>query len=232
MRPAGIVLLTLALFTSILSLQGLFYEKPIMKYTIFDTPFVSILGRIWARTFFFFIGWNIEGKLPDIPKFVMIAAPHTSNWDLPIMLSCGFLTRAKLFWMTKDSVFIGPFGMFLRWLGGIPIDRSQKNGVVGQCIEMFGNHDELILAVPPEGTRKKVRSWKSGFYHIAVGAQVPIALGYLDYKRCRGGVGGVFYPTGDYEKDIKEIQSFYADITPKYPALTSLNESANDDEVK
>lgn len=203
-----------------------------MKYTIFDTPYVSILGRIWARLFFFSIGWNIEGKLPDIPKFVMIAAPHTSNWDLPIMLACGFLTRAKLFWMTKDSVFIGPFGVFLRWLGGIPIDRSQKNGVVGQCIEMFSQHDELILAVPPEGTRKKVHAWKSGFYHIAVGAKVPIALGYLDYKRRRGGIGDVFYPTGDYDKDIKEIQAFYANITPKYPEKTALNENPTSEDYK
>ncbi|MBW7862910.1 MAG: glycerol acyltransferase [Candidatus Hydrogenedens sp.] len=197
-----------------------------MQRTIFDTPFVTILGRIWARLFLGAIGWKKEGDLPDLPKFVMIAAPHTTNWDLPIMLALGFLMRAKLFWMTKDSVFRGPFGVFLRWLGGIPIDRSRANGVVGQCIETFANHDQLILAVPPEGTRKKVRAWKTGFYHIAVGAGVPIALGYLDYKRRRGGVGGVYYPTGDYEKDIVEIQAFYANVTPKYPDLTALAEPA------
>lgn len=198
-----------------------------MQRTIFDTPFVSVFGRIWARLLFGVIGWKMEGGLPDIPKFVMIAAPHTSNWDLPIMLACGFLSRAKLFWMTKDSVFRWPFGGFLRWLGGIPIDRSKANGMVGQSIDMFSKFDEFILAVPPEGTRKKVRKWKTGFYHIAVGAGVPIALGYLDYKRRRGGIGGVYYPTGDYEKDIAEIQAFYATITPKYPELTALaaNES-------
>lgn len=196
-----------------------------MKYTIFDTPFVSVLGRIWARCFLGAIGWKLEGDIPDLPKFVMIAAPHTTNWDLPIMLALGFLARAKLFWMLKESVFVGPFGTFLRWLGGIPIDRSKTNGVVGQCIEMFSEHDELILAVPPEGTRSKVRSWKSGFYHIASGSNVPIALGFLDYKRRRGGVGGIYYPTGDYDKDIKEIQAFYADITPKYPELSTLSEN-------
>jgi len=127
-------------------------------------------------------------------------------------------------------VFVGPFGAFLRWLGGIPIDRSKKNGVVGQCIDMFAQHDELILAVPPEGTRKKVRCWKSGFYHIAAGAEVPIALGYLDYKRRRGGIGGVVYPTGDYDKDIQEIQAFYTGITPKYPEFSALNENAKKEE--
>jgi 1-acyl-sn-glycerol-3-phosphate acyltransferase len=137
------------------------------------------------------------------------------------MLACGFLLRAKLFWMTKESVFRWPFGGFLRWLGGIPIDRSQANGMVGQCIETFARHDRLILAVPPEGTRKKVRAWKTGFYHIAVGANVPIALGYLDYGRRRGGVARLFQPTGDFAADIVEIQAFYATITPKYPDLSA-----------
>ena len=194
------------------------------RFTIFDTPFISIVGRLWARVFLGLIGWKKEGELPDIPKFVMIAAPHTTNWDLPVMLALGFLMRAKLFWMTKESVFRWPFRGFLVWLGGIPIDRSKPNGVVGQCVDLFGERDRLILAVPPEGTRKKVRAWKSGFYHIAVGAGVPIALGYLDYKRRRGGVGGLYHPTGDYEKDLREIQAFYRNVTPKYPELTSLND--------
>jgi len=192
-----------------------------VQRTIFDTPFVTVLGRIWGRVLLGLLGWRSEGTLPEVPKFVMIAAPHTSNWDMPIMLAVGFLMRAKLFWMTKDSVFRWPFGGFFKWLGGIPIDRSKANGVVGQCVEMFARHDRLILAVPPEGTRKKVRAWKTGFYHIAVGAKVPIALGYLDYGRKRGGVARLFYPTGDYAVDIAEIQAFYSTITPKYPDLTN-----------
>jgi 1-acyl-sn-glycerol-3-phosphate acyltransferase len=192
-----------------------------VQRTIFDTPFITVIGRIWARLFLGALGWRKEGELPNVPKFVMIAAPHTSNWDMPIMLALGFLLHAKLFWMTKESVFRGPFGVFLKWLGGIPIDRSKANGVVGQCIEMFGKHDKLVLAVPPEGTRKKVRAWKTGFYHIAVGANVPIALGYLDYGRRRGGVNRLFQPTGNYDTDIVEIQAFYANITPKYPELTT-----------
>ncbi|HRZ17314.1 MAG TPA: 1-acyl-sn-glycerol-3-phosphate acyltransferase, partial [Candidatus Hydrogenedentes bacterium] len=130
------------------------------RFTIFDTPFISIVGRLWARVFLGLIGWKKEGELPDIPKFVMIAAPHTTNWDLPVMLALGFLMRAKLFWMTKESVFRWPFRGFLVWLGGIPIDRSKPNGVVGQCVDLFTQREQLILAVPPEGTRKKVRAWK------------------------------------------------------------------------
>lgn len=189
-----------------------------MSYTIFDTPVISAVGRLFARIFLTAIGWKLEGELPETPKFVLIAAPHTSNWDLPIMLSLAFLLRARVFWMSKESVFRWPFGGLMRWLGGIPIDRSKPNGVVGQSIERFNNSDALILAVPPEGTRKKVRRWKSGFYHIAVGANIPVGLGFLDYKRRRGGVNGLFHPTGDYEKDLGELQSFYAGITAKYPA--------------
>ncbi len=201
-----------------------------MQRTIFDTPFVTVLGRVWARLFLGALGWKKEGDLPDLPKFVMIAAPHTSNWDLPIMLALGFLMRAKMFWMTKESVFRWPFGGFLRWLGGIPIDRSRANGVVGQCVELFGRHDNLILAVPPEGTRKKVGTWKTGFYHIAVGAGVPIAMGYLDYGRRRGGVAGLLYPTGDYAADLARLQEFYATVTPKYPHLTTTASVGQKDE--
>lgn len=199
-----------------------------MQHTLLDTPYISALGRVLSRVFLGAMGWKQDGDLPNLPKFVMIAAPHTTNWDLPIMLAFGFLMRARLCWMTKDSVFRWPFGGFLRWIGGIPVDRSKSNGVVEKSIEAFAHHDTLILAIAPEGTRKKVRAWKTGFYHIAVGAGVPIALGYLDYKRRRGGFGGVFYPTGDYDKDIVEIQSFYSAITAKHPALTTSNDPSGD----
>jgi 1-acyl-sn-glycerol-3-phosphate acyltransferase len=198
------------------------------QYTVFDTPVISMVGRLWARVFLGVMGWKQEGDLPDLPKFVMIAAPHTTNWDLPIMLAFGFLMRARLYYMMKDSVFRFPFRHLLMWLGGIPVDRARANGMVGQSIETFGRRDGFILVVPPEGTRSKVGAWKSGFYHIAVGAGVPIALGFLDYKRRRGGVGGLFHPTGDYEKDLAEIQAFYRTVTAKYPRLTALNDPADE----
>jgi len=160
--------------------------------------------------------------LPEVPQCVMIAAPHTSNWDLPIMLFFAFAFRTKLFFMVKDAVFRWPFGPLFRWLGGIPIDRTKRNGIVEQSIQAFRENEQLTMVVPPSGTRSKVEYWKTGFYHIARGANVPIALGFLDYGRKVGGVGPTIVPTGDIEEDMKEIRAFYADITAKYPEKSSL----------
>ncbi len=157
-------------------------------------------------------GWKVSGHVPDIPKFVMIAAPHTSNWDLPYTLFVAFAMKVKIYWMGKKELFRPPFGPLLRWLGGIPIDRSKSNGVVGQSIQQLQDAEKLVLTVPPTGTRRKVMHWKTGFYHIAHGAGVPIVLGFLDYGRKMGGVGPLFYPTGDINADMKEIQAFYKDI--------------------
>jgi 1-acyl-sn-glycerol-3-phosphate acyltransferase len=159
----------------------------------------------------------MEGQMPDIPKCVMIAAPHTSNWDMVIMLFFAFAFSTKLYFMIKDAVFRWPFGPFFRWLGGIPIDRTKPNGVVGQSIEAFQNNERLVMVVPPSGTRARVMYWKTGFYHIAKGAGVPIVLGFLDYGRKRGGVGPTIMPTGDIESDMNEIRAFYSGITAKYP---------------
>jgi 1-acyl-sn-glycerol-3-phosphate acyltransferase len=160
-------------------------------------------------------GWRVEGKLPDIPKFVIIAAPHTSNWDFPITLAVAYALKMKIYWMGKAVMFRWPFGSLCRWLGGIPIDRSKSTNVVDQAVQAFQNMKNLIMVVPPEGTRKKVRYWKTGFYHIANGANVPIALGFLDYRRKAGGIGPLFFPTGDIDKDMRAIQAFYATITGK-----------------
>lgn len=193
-----------------------------MNYTIFDTPIVRTVIR-WIAIFLLKIsGWRTEGKLPDIPKFVMIAAPHTSNWDFPIMMFIAFKLKAKLYWMGKATIFRKPFKGFFKWLGGIPIDRSKSNNVVGQMVDNFHGTDRLILIIPPSGTRKRVKKWKSGFYHIAAGANVPVVLGFLDFKRKTGGVGPVVTPTGDIQQDMKEIRAFYADIEGKNPEKTFL----------
>lgn len=171
----------------------------------------------------------MEGHLPDTPKCVMIAAPHTSNWDLPIMLFFAFAFKTKLYFMVKDAVCRWPFGWFFKWLGGIPIDRSKPNGVVAQSIEAFRENEKLTLVVPPSGTRSKVMKWKTGFYHIANGAEVPILLGFLDYARKRGGVGPMVEPTGDIEADMSKIRAFYVNITAKYPEKSSLPTFAEKD---
>lgn len=161
-------------------------------------------------------GWRVEGTAPAEDKFVVIAAPHTSNWDLPLMLAVAFKFRIKLRWMGKDTLFKPPFGGFMKALGGIPIDRSKANNVVSQMVEIYRDADSLAVAIPPEGTRADVTVWKTGFYNIAHAAGVPIALGFLDYGRKVGGIGGVFRTTGDYETDLKEIQAFYAPIKGKH----------------
>jgi 1-acyl-sn-glycerol-3-phosphate acyltransferase len=119
--------------------------------------------------------------------------------------------------MMKGDWFRWPLGPFLKWFGAIPVDRSKSTHVVAHSIEAFHKHPRFVLLVPPAGTRSKVRTWKTGFYYIAVGANVPIVLGYLDYRRKIGGIGPVFHPTGNREEDMRIIRSFYANITAKYP---------------
>ncbi len=188
-----------------------------LNYTIFDTPVVRTLVRWFSIGFLWINGWRTTGSLPKASKLVLIAAPHTTNWDLPYMLFTAFVLRAKIYWMGKDAIFRWPFGRLFKWLGGIPVDRSKANNVVAQSIAQFAKNDSLILTVPPAGTRKRVLNWKTGFYHIANGAGVPIALGFLDYKKKIGGIGLILQPTGDIEADMTVIRNFYQDISGKYP---------------
>ena len=136
-----------------------------------------------ARWFLRLAGWTIEGERPAHSRFVLIAAPHTSNWDFPYMLAYAAVFDIKVSWLAKHSLFFPPAGWIMRALGGIPVVRHKNSNVVGQMVDAFNKTDELALVVPTEGTRKRVEYWKSGFYHIASGAGVPIVPSYLDYKR-------------------------------------------------
>lgn len=187
-----------------------------MRRTFFNTPVIRhfFLALSWIGLKI--AGWKLEGLPPKEAKYVLIAVPHTSNWDFPLTLALAFLLRFDIYWMGKDSLFKGPLGPVMRWFGGLPIDRSKANNVVQSTIDAFNHHDRLIVLIPPEGTRSKVAEWKKGFYHIAHGAGVPIGRGFLDYGRKVGGFGPTFYPTGDVDKDIADIQEFYQDITGKY----------------
>ena len=193
-----------------------------MRYTIFDTPVISPLIHVLSSFFMKLLGWRVEGKLPDDNKVVVIAAPHTSNWDLPILLSVAFELDIEARWLGKRSLFQGPLGFLSSWMGGIPVDRSASQNLVAQSVEMFRNSERLILAIPPEGTRGKVTNWKTGFYYIALGAGVPIALGFIDYKRKASGLGPAIHPTGNIEEDMKIFRNFYANVTAKYPEKASL----------
>ncbi|HTD02685.1 lysophospholipid acyltransferase family protein [Undibacterium sp.] len=188
-----------------------------MHHTIFDTPVINTAMVWFSAGMLRLLGWRVDGRAPAEARYVMIAAPHTSNWDFPVTLMVAFAMRLKLYWMGKDSLFPPVFGGIMRWLGGIAVDRSKSGNMVQGTVDAFNTASRLAVVVPPEGTRGKVTHWKTGFYYIALGAKVPIALGYLDFKRKVGGIGRMFYPTGDLEADMAEIQKFYAGITGKNP---------------
>ena len=188
-----------------------------MRRTIFDTPVLNQVLHFLAISYLLIFRWKKEGHVPDVPKFVMIAAPHTSNWDLPLTLILSLAFRMKVFWLGKHTIFSPPFGSLFKWLGGIPVDRRQANDLVTQCIQTFNKSARMIMVIPPEGTRSKVRYWKTGFYYIAHGAGVPIALGYIDYKRKAGGIGPAVFTTGNIEGDMVKIRDFYAGVTGKNP---------------
>jgi 1-acyl-sn-glycerol-3-phosphate acyltransferase len=191
-----------------------------MHRTIFDTPGVNTLLRGFSIAFLKLTGWKIEGSLPpDGKKSVLIAAPHTSNWDLPYTLMVAFVLRLNIYWMGKEQIFRPPFRGLMMWLGGIPVKRDSANNLVAASVEAIKAADgPLQLVVPPEGTRSKVRYWKSGFYYIATGAGVPIVLAYMDYARKISGLGPVFHPSGDLEADMVRIQAFYAPYKGKNAA--------------
>lgn len=188
-----------------------------MHRTIFDTPIVNTLLRAFSVSFLKLTGWKVEGQLPPgAEKSVFIAAPHTSNWDLPYTLMVAFALRLNVYWMGKEQIFKPPFRGLMMWLGGIPVRRETSNNLVAASVEAIkAATGPLQLIVPPEGSRSKVRYWKTGFYHIAVGAQVPIVLAYMDYSRKVSGLGPVFQPTGDLEADMASIKAFYAPFQGK-----------------
>jgi len=175
--------------------------------------------KLIARVFLWATGWKPEGVRPTEQRFVLIAAPHTSNWDLPYLLALAALFDVKVSWMGKHTLFKAPFGSIMKALGGIPIRRDLRENMVKQMERAFAESDSLALVVPTEGTRGLVTHWKSGFYHIATLAQVPIVMGYLDYARRRGGFGPAVLPSGDLGVDMDKIRSFYADKIGKYPEL-------------
>lgn len=190
-----------------------------MHKTMFDTPIVKTILYWISIAFLKLTGWKTAGVTPDREKFVMIAAPHTSNWDLPYMLTVSFALGVKPYWMGKAQIFKFPFKHLMMWMGGIPVDRSKSNNLVEFTANVITEANQIVVTVPPEGTRSKVKYWKTGFYHIAQKASVPIALGYLDYKKKEGGIGLFYETTGDIEHDMKEIKSFYANISGKKPSL-------------
>ncbi len=175
------------------------------------------MKRWFARKLLQLAGWTIEGSRPEHRRFVLIAAPHTSNWDFPLMLVFAAAFDLKVTWMAKHKLFIPPIGWIMRFMGGIPIKRDRNSNMVGSLVEAFAINPGLILVIPTEGTRQRTEHWKSGFYHIARGAGVPIVPSYLDYSQKRGGFGPALEPVGDVSEDMSYFRDFYAPMKGLFP---------------
>lgn len=192
-----------------------------MRTTIFNTPILSKFLHYVTNLVLRLVGWRVEGKLPDIPKYVLIGAPHTSNWDFGLFLGIIFHLQANVHFIGKAELFRNPFGWFFYWCGGVPVDRTKSQGLVEQMVDACEKSDKFILTIAPEGTRYKVSEWKMGFYHIAKKAGIPMVLAIVDGTKKVVRVGQIFNPTQDMEADMKIIQGFYANVVGINPGLTS-----------
>lgn len=161
------------------------------------------------------LGWSFEGTIPVEKKLVLLALPHTSNWDGLLLVLLTQSVGLRVQWMVKDGWTKGPLGPLIRATGGVGVNRSRSTNMVDSMVEQFRTREELILAIPPEGTRSRAEHWKSGFYRIALGADVPIATGYLDFARKRAGIGPSLRMTGNVTHDMDRIRAFYAEKNPR-----------------
>lgn len=157
-------------------------------------------------------GWRVVGKLPHLPKFVLIGAPHTSNFDFLLFLGLIFSLRANVNFMGKAELFRPPYGWFFYYCGGIPVVRKKSTGLVEQMVKACNESENFILTIAPEGTRHQVTEWKRGFYHIAKSAEIPIVMAVVDGKHREVRIGQVFHPTDDAEADMKAIQGYFAGV--------------------
>lgn len=179
--------------------------------------------KLLARFIFWITGWKVAGEWPQgLKKAVLIAIPHTSNWDIIYARAAFYLLDVPVRFTIKKEVMVGPLGWIIKGVGGIAIDRKRVAGKKTQTytqamISMLKERDELVMMVTPEGTRSYAPKWKTGFYHIALGAEVPVVIGYLDYKLKVAGIGPVIIPSGDMDKDIEEMKAFGRTVTPKHP---------------
>lgn len=186
-----------------------------------------MIGRFFSRIFLALMGWKIKvnESIPkkDLNRCILIAVPHTSNWDQPLMVAAMKMLRVPFRYTIKREWLRAPLGWFIRMTGGIGIDRrpkvegQERPSMVEAIADLFGNDAQIAIVIPPEGTRSLRTEWKMGFYYIAQKANVPICFGYLDYKTKEAGIGGVLYPTGDLDADMQQIIGFYKNISAKFP---------------
>lgn len=181
--------------------------------------------KLISQILFRLSGWRAMGSLPvGIDKCVLVAAPHSSNHDFVLARAGCYILDVDIKYLIKKEWMFFPLNLFFKAMGAVPVERKKIGGnMVDQLVNQFNKTSKMALLVSPEGTRKNTTRWKTGFYHIAMGAGVPIVLCYLDYKKKIAGIGPVIYPTGDYAKDMEKLKQFYQHITPKYPVNYSLD---------
>lgn len=176
------------------------------------SAFATFMGNLVLRL----MGWRRAGEVPQSSNMVIVAAPHTSNWDFILLLAAAYSFGVSINWLGKDGLFKTPLGPLLKFLGGIPVDRSQANNLVQTLAAEIEHGQGVNLVVPPAGTRARTDYWKSGFYRIAQATQIPIVCGYLDYAKKEAGLGPAFLPE-EMTKDMDRLRAFYGDITAKFP---------------
>ncbi|KUJ82555.1 acyltransferase [Microbulbifer flavimaris] len=192
-----------------------------MQRTIFNTPLITPVLRQLARLLLKLHGWRVvaDQSATDLKKYVLLGAPHTTNWDGYYFILVALKLKLVPQWMGKDNLFKFPLGGMMRWFGGIAVDRSKANNLVEGTVNAFNRNESLIVAVPPEGTRGKAERWKTGFYHIARGASVPVVCGFINFPKKEVGLGPAFWMSENLEAELKRFRDFYADKIGKYPEL-------------
>lgn len=176
------------------------------------------LGRGLLRL----LGWHFTGSIPNLPKMVLVGAPHTSNWDFPLAMVAVIALQARVYWLGKDAFVNSPLKPLLLWLGGVPVDRRVSHGLVGETAVQFQQRDYFLLGLSPEGTRSLVSRWRMGFFYIAQAANVPIVPVSLDYGRKTIGIGEPMYTEMGETAVLAQLRHFYADVQAKHPAQFSV----------
>ena len=182
------------------------------SYVRRHAPVSRALGRMMMRL----SGWRFDGTLPDVPKIVIVVAPHTTNWDFVIGVMVLWALDIKISFLGKHTLFRGLFGKWMRSIGGIPVDRASTHGVVGDAVEAFRVAERMVLALAPEGTRQLDKGFRMGFLHIAHGAGVPVLLAYFDFSRKVVGFGPLMHTSGDANADLATVLNYYRPIRGKY----------------
>ena len=181
-----------------------------MRHTLFSTPLLTPLLRVLSKIILKIIRWRVTGSLPeDQKKYVLIVAPHTSNWDFILFVLAVSVLRLKPSVLIKSTLFVGPLGWFLRYCGAIPVNRAQASSLVTYIAGIYKERDEFVLIITPEGTRSPNPNWKRGFHHVAITAEVPILVVYVDSAIRTIGIEGLMEPTADADADLRELKTFF-----------------------